>query len=242
MRQNLHKAAVQSNLSSFIPCYDGVQCEVFTLGYTRKDLFAGHFTHDEAKNLLYLDSQNHLTKRNFSCVTQFRNPIKRVESCYYYRYIQAKADAHVANFTCINDVPNDILIPILTKGVGGIAGCLHEPFRVFSDCETHSCFERIISAESTLYLELMKTALENIAECVILILEDDKTTEAAKQWFPQLEKAFTFKTRENERTVGNCELSSEKLSLLQALTEGEMLLYNAAQQRARRFREVFSIA
>ena len=237
MRHNLYAAAVLSNLSTLIPGRNGVGSGVMTLGYARKDLYAGHFTHEETKNLLYLDSNNQLTKRNFSCITQFRNPIQRVESCYYYRYIQAKADAFMAKFNCMNDVPNDILIPILTKGVGGTPGCLHEPFRVFSDGCDRACYERIFNVESSMFLDLMKTALENISQCVILILEDDETNEVAKQWFPQLEQAFTSEAHDNKRRVGNCELSSEKLGLLQALTEGEMLFYNSAMQRAKMFKE-----
>lgn len=143
LRIALKAAAAAANLTTFVTCYAGVSCDSYTFGNASAALYAGHLGWGERRNLARTGSLDVRTARwstpqqRASCLTLFREPIARLESCYYYRFVNKrmagpKAIAH-PRFQCISNLTASEVRSMLVTGRSQFgSGCLAEPFRIFS--------------------------------------------------------------------------------------------------------------
>jgi hypothetical protein len=95
LRLALKAAANQSGLTTSIACYD-VACTTWNVdpANTTSAIFAGHFTWSELHAMeasAVLDDAHpgswKSRRSNVSCMTIFRDPMTRLQSCYYYRFV-----------------------------------------------------------------------------------------------------------------------------------------------------------
>jgi hypothetical protein len=270
VRATLWDMALKNNLSSFIPCFDGVPCDttvlsnLFYAGHfirgEQKDLlanrtftggrppneqdfvvYAGHFVFGEQKNLLrnhaFFAGEGRPPKQDFSCLTFFRDPVERVISCYYFRFIQEGNGGLDSSFLCMNDVPNSSLEAVLRYGTDEFGdGCLDEPFRIFSGIYNPDQFSLADDVESPKARAVLSQTLENLSRCVLLDVGDTRSSqEILQSWLPQLR--LPSETTLNKGAVPRCHLSREKEQLLQRLTRAETVVYRAVESRVRRFVE-----
>lgn len=91
LRRVLFKAAQELNVSYFIPCYGSVPCDTYSFKGNRSAIYAGHFPIQEVRHLLrhvpMHDDFSSIQKHNFTCLSSFRDPVARVESCFYFRFM-----------------------------------------------------------------------------------------------------------------------------------------------------------
>lgn len=170
-------------LSTYIPCLTpGVPCDTYTLPSVQdragmKAVIAGHIPWGEPQNKF--ERMTHETATNFSCATNFREPLSRVVSCLEFRHGQEM------NGNCVSDMDSELLHHLLTKPDRFGNSCLNEPFRImsgvradaFSDhlniCNPHNQseqFGQLIGRHSDFVVALLLT-LEHVKECSPLILE-----------------------------------------------------------------------
>ena len=94
MRKAIVEAAKAANLSYFVSCHNGVPCDLYHVGTNFSAIYAGHFVWGEQRELSrrsVFDPATgtwHNPRHNASCLTMFRDPVSRLESCYYYRFVQ----------------------------------------------------------------------------------------------------------------------------------------------------------
>lgn len=126
LRRAMFNSARALNHSYFIPCYSPVPCDTYSFKNTRAAIYAGHFSISEVKHLLRhvpMESEfTHRQKHNFTCLTNFRDPISRVESCFYFRFM-----TRGIKYSCMNDIPIETLQKIRIDGVDTYGeGCLDD--------------------------------------------------------------------------------------------------------------------
>lgn len=171
----------------------------------------------------FADKQKH----NFTCITNFREPVSRVESCFYYRFT-----TRGIQYNCINDVPLEKLRQILLHGVDHFGdGCLDEPFRILSGLSDNKLLKRANNVHSLEFMIAYKNTMDWLRRCNILIMDDVRTFDLAGRFIPQLDRALHNVSRENANSVRKCVLDQDHLALLISLTEAERLVYNAARRR-----------
>lgn len=96
MRAAIVDAADALELPSFVPCFHGVPCDTYHIGNKTAAIYAGHFYWGEQRELArrakFQSAGAHWRNPQFnaSCLTMFRDPISRLESCYYFRFIQVR--------------------------------------------------------------------------------------------------------------------------------------------------------
>lgn len=97
VREALVVAAAAANLSSVVACYGGVPCDTYSLRYEhRAAVYAGHLYWGGHKSMPRIPTYDpnmgtwHVPLRTASCLTLFREPVARLQSCYYYRFVDAQ--------------------------------------------------------------------------------------------------------------------------------------------------------
>jgi hypothetical protein len=82
LRNSLHAAANRMNLSHYMPCFDGVECDDYALPKNaRHAVNAGHFSWGETWKLARHNKLRGLQSRhNFTCLTTYREPVSRLIS------------------------------------------------------------------------------------------------------------------------------------------------------------------
>lgn len=231
LRSVLFKASQQLNLSHFIPCYGSVPCDTYTFKGSRNAIYAGHFPIQEVKHLLrhvpmHSDFSS-IQKHNFTCLSNFRDPVARVESCFYFRFL-----SRGIKFKCISEVPLSTLKEILLFGVDHYGdGCLDEPFRILSGLADKTLIRKSNDIRSVEFQIAYQNSLHWIARCIPLILDDDRTNALVNYFIPQLRSFFSGIGHENKNHNTKCPLNDTHLSLLHSLTEGERLLFKQVKSR-----------
>lgn len=95
LRTVLIRTALEAGLPVWEPCYNG-SCDSYTWGSAHAAVYAGHFpwgVRRELSRFGWYDSGTHswrTPEQLASCVTLFREPVARLESAYYYRFVQVK--------------------------------------------------------------------------------------------------------------------------------------------------------
>ena len=231
LRNVLFKASKHLNLSHFIPCHGSVPCDTYTFKGSRNAIYAGHFPIQEAKHLLRHvpmdDDFSFIQKHNFTCLSNFRDPVDRVESCFYFRFL-----SRGIKFRCISEVPVSTLKEMLLFGVDHYGdGCLDEPFRILSGLADKTLLRNSNDIRSVEFQIAYKNSLQWIARCIPLLLDDNRSIVVANYFVPQLRPFISGIRHENKNHNTKCPLNDTHLSLLHSLTEGERLLFKQAKSR-----------
>jgi len=229
-RAMLHSARAL-NQSYFIPCYPPVPCDTYSFKNNRAAIYAGHFSISEVKHLLRhvpMESEfNHRQKHNFTCLTNFREPMSRVESCFYFRF-----RTRGIMYDCMNDIPVEILRRILVDGVDDYGdGCLDEPFRILSGISDKRLLRKSNDVLTPEFQISYQNTLHWLSRCHILVLEDQRTLQLSGSLIPELKDALDSLGHENSNKASKCQLDREHTNVLYKLTEAERRLYNAVQSR-----------
>jgi hypothetical protein len=260
-RRALSLASLRLNLKSFIGCEKPQPCKLYSMrsafvqGYSDKltpppypSVFAGHFHWDDMSALSqkgrllptgkWLEPAAQL---NFHCVTLFREPVARLESCYYYRFV-AGLNITVASrrHACLSNLRADEMHDFFRRSRTREGfGCLNEPFRVMSGVRDETWLARLAGTD---FHTVLEHTLAHVAQCVPLILEDPRTPDVVRHWMPQfapeviaqlsapLERRALPGPLRGERPE-KCPLNSLARRTLTELTAEETVLYEAATLR-----------
>ena len=196
-------------------------------------VYGGHYPYFERKNLLRrvpIDPKYAVPQvASFSCVTMFREPIERVESCYYFRFLNRGL---AKNFKCMNNATVSSLESLLRTGVDGFGdGCLDEPFRIFSGVGDNAELEAANDVTSPEFCIAMRYSMLALSGCSLMVLGEPTSYAQAASAFPQVGSAFLSMPHANVGKSLKCELDELHVQLLEQLTAGETVLYNAVQRR-----------
>lgn len=211
-------------------------------------LYAGHFNwqwsvdalpkqvHQGGSKLLH----HKCPTNEFSCLTNFREPIARTESCIYERFTPVFRKLKVK---CINDIDidrfADLLINFRHKHGDNDFGCLNEPFRIFAtnDEAVLSSLGFSFNNETKVVtpgvpfkdLNLLNMAVNRLAHCVPIVLEIPDSKKLLQNVFPSLyaRKGFDESIVLNVRKGGTtCEKMDEAhRAVVASLTTLETALY-----------------
>lgn len=250
LRTTLHAAGDDMGLSRFIAGWDHVGLTTYEVPISSKiAIYGGHFSYPHnMKNLLGVDSEGNINlppgqTYPVSCLTNFREPLARIQSCVYERYAAVFDEYHVS---CLGDLPIKDLARIMIEfRFGGRFSCLNEPFRMFySDNETvvnslgfaynHESHE-LTTRLSEFEVEAFVTAMQGIGQCVPVVLEVPLSFHLLNFTFPTLyhHKAFEDEIVVNAGHNGkNCARPSEAhMEVLRNLSYLENLMYNAVREK-----------
>lgn len=258
IRATLHAGAKKKNLKSYIPCLSSeknlrLSCDTYTLPeiLTAKNaavIYGGHIPWGEPQNKYERFLHDEAGSREFSCATNFREPLSRVASCLHFRFPKPFENK------CITDMDTDVLLQYLKKPDKYGSSCLNEPFRimsgirtdVFADkldvCTPHKRSELISGVHPEFMIALTLT-LKHIMKCSPLILEAPESYTMAQQRFDDA-SGVRFVTRSggmvhlnakrNNHTCGDAKKhpwQQKNLHLMLCVTAVEQMLYRAVVQK-----------
>jgi hypothetical protein len=125
IRTQLRVAAAAANLTCYVPCQAGVPCEVYSFPPDRNDIsiYTGHFNWG-VQNVLERFGRGR--RRQYSCMTNMREPISRIISCLNFRF------RNKMRKRCIEDLSLEQLQELLQRPDNMGHSCLNEPFRALS--------------------------------------------------------------------------------------------------------------
>ncbi|PSC73525.1 sulfotransferase family [Micractinium conductrix] len=241
MRRAIRRIALGSRQPFYIPCNQGVHCDTYHIGNaSAKAFYAGHFYWGELRELSrrakFLPPGAHWDdpRHRASCFTIFREPLARMESCYYYRFIQERGIKN-KHFSCLDQLNPVELRRMFMDGRSKFArGCLNEPFRILSGLTDEEDLAALSSAAPDQGWQLtaaMALTLQHLAQCVPVVLERPESLRLMRHYFPQLTPGLDSLQHANALKVGRCPLSDATRSLLAELSVGEHILYEAVQRR-----------
>ncbi|PSC70625.1 galactosylceramide sulfotransferase [Micractinium conductrix] len=239
LRAAMAATAVARNLSEFVPCFTFPNCEVYHIE-TPAAVYAAHFPWGEqrilARHSRFVEGRWHNPRLRASCLTMFREPMARLESCYYYRFIQERnlSDSN-PHYGCLSNLSTEELRHMFLAGRTQYGrGCLNEPFRVlggFSDELDLAVLSATTEHDNTFLSAALAMTLSHLATCVPLVLERPDSLQLAQHWFPQLADAFKPLVRNNTGAAERCPMSERTRAALAELARGEQILYDAALRR-----------
>jgi hypothetical protein len=262
VRHALFRVAENTGLAAYIPCHGSVPCLVThlppaaTFVDSRPAVIAGHFGFGETANLprAYAVADRFVGKRwsqppahaNFSCFTVFRDPVARLESCYYYRFVYELGIGSISpRHACLSSLSaieiTDLFHSMRTQWG---SGCLNEPFRIFSGISDEEWLAHIDGTRS--FQVILARTLKNLAKCVPVVLEDARSLQVLQRWLPQFapELAKHLSKPETSRALPEgsdprrpvrCPLSDGARHTLSQLARHEAIVYDAAKQRLEAF-------
>jgi len=210
-------------------------CDTYSYGSSEAAVYGGHVAWLEVSRTFAQRGQYDSTGiwregvKQLSCMTNFRHPLTRIQSCYYFRFLQKGAPG------CLADLePQEMKRFFYDARSPYGYGCMNEPFRMLSGLVDESLFSS--DAESQEWDFAFNATLTNLARCVPIIVENSSTLDIVASWFPEFEKVKRFSTvHSNTGKKKKCELSERHLEVLRDLTRNELRLYDLAVQRANQF-------
>jgi len=222
MRKLLYNQSVNMKLSPHIMCSGGVSCRDFKNKDAKAAVYGGQFCWREL-----MDS---LPEKRVSCLTNFREPVARIQSCYHNRLVHTKKIAPA----CMGKLEPSKLKSLLQN-----YGCVNEPFRRLGRCGVKPADAKDKKARMLNW----NTTLEHLAECVPVLVDKQETYAAAVKYFPQFKQVFwqmkKLKLNENENTE-ECAIPDTHMAVIKELASEELLLYEAAHTRAKNLNKHFS--
>ena len=235
-----------SKLKCYIICHRGISCDTYTLPTKRTSagaVYAGHIPWGEPQNKF--ERYWRRPSSNFSCATNYREPVSRVVSCLAHRH------GPEMKGNCIEDMDVELLRSLLEKPDAYGTSCLNEPFRIMSGirsdrfvdtldvCDEFSQGpEGMVNPHAKLEFALQLT-LEHASKCSPLILESMHTYAAASTRFKATPLRFLdgqgmmHHTNSGERN--NCsdrQWDKSNLKLVMCKTALERVLYHTVKRKA----------
>mmetsp|Transcript_35222 Transcript_35222/g.81173 ORF Transcript_35222/g.81173 Transcript_35222/m.81173 type:complete len:317 (+) Transcript_35222:88-1038(+) len=163
--------------------------------------------------------------KQVSCLTNFREPVPRIMSCYSDRVVGVM---HAAP-ACMGDLSVDSLKKALVNH-----GCIDEPFKRFGECEDDSTISLIdVKGRGATW----QSTLDDMSQCVPIILGRQVSLKVAASYFPQMADAvWDMKNLALNRNThylnqGECQIPDAHFQAIKELAEPETMLYEAAVKR-----------
>ena len=198
LRLSIFDAALSHNLTNeelWIPCHGGVPCVEFENipRVSRRSIYASHINYEDVvrarrqmnlrrfKNTLYhghtvLSNGDNSTfyhlndgRHHFDCLTNVRDTVSRVVSCYNYRFLQGRPKPwHMPQPDEMKDVDWSVLLPQAYDRYAG--GCNNEMARTFGSLNDETIINTLTT--SSLYFEReLRHASERMSQCIIVNLD-----------------------------------------------------------------------
>ena len=256
IRKTLYNGARKKNLKTYIPCH-GVKCDTYTLPttLTAKNaavIYGGHIPWGEPQNKYERFLHDEAGSREFSCATNFREPLSRVISCLHFRFPGPFKNK------CITDMDNDLLLQYMKKPDKYGNSCLNEPFRIMSGIRTDVFADKLdvctphnrsqlmsgdLFGAHPEFVVALTLTLEHTMKCSPLILEAPESYTMAQQRFDdasgvRLVTDSGGMLHENNKNDGHtCGDAKEhpwqqkNLHLMFCVTAVEQMLYRAVVQK-----------
>lgn len=208
IRQSLADAAKHYNITSFIPCYNGVKCATYFIPdkTTKWALAGGHIYFADVLNKLGFTSKREVrSEQRFNCLLSIRPTVERVISCWNYRF-SGQDGITVPGF-----VPADKLKPtewdrnLPMYYSGYLEGCNNEIFRVLGDIASETRVNTLTSWNATrshnntlvmmeqqcaLHTEL-DVVLSRMSQCIVTLSDRcEDNSIVIKHYAPWLEPFF----------------------------------------------------
>ena len=215
LRKLLYNTSLSLKMKPHIQCSGGVDCRAFKNQVTDASVYGGQFC--------WREMMTSLSGKQVSCLTNFREPVARITSCYMQRLVEKKK---VAPF-CMAKLDPKKLKTLLVN-----YGCVNEPFRRLGQCgvQTHAD-----ANDKKARMQIWNNTLENLASCVPILVDKQDTYSAAVKHFPQFKQVFWQMKKEKLNTNSypkDCEIPASHMAVIQELAGEEKLLYEAAKKRA----------
>lgn len=220
--------ATAGNLSTFIAGFRGAPGDVYNVPFDKPHaVYAGHF---QWGLLDVVARHNRSIREDFSCMTNFRHPIKRIESCIYYRFREFLRQEHV---NCIDELPFSTFAKLLSSIDEYGHSCLNEPFRILSGINDETVIDQLLQNNQnhtvSIKAAIMQLTLEHLQKCPPIVQEIYPSFDAMNRRYPLFEKHETFSDAivANVFSRGCAPLHGEALTLVENVSALEMLLYDA---------------
>ncbi|CAE7692120.1 unnamed protein product, partial [Symbiodinium pilosum] len=152
LRKLMYNSSKNLGLKAHIPCYGGVDCNDLRME-GEAAVYAGHFCWEEARANL-----QQVGAKQVGCLTNFREPVPRIMSCYSDRLVGAE---HAAP-ACMGDLSVEQLTRLLVDH-----GCINEPFRRFSECKPNSTVSMV---DGKARQSAWQNTLDYMSQCVPIIV------------------------------------------------------------------------
>ena len=233
IRHGLMIDSKNKHLSNYIMCYSITICDDYHLPNDKKyAIYAGHFPWNSLIDLNRLHVNNVL---NFSCTTNFREPISRIKSCLYYRFSKEISDfqnklSKNKTSQCLQYFPIYELEKLLTKRDKYGNSCLDEPFRILSGFydPDFTSYDGI-SFDLNDMIQAFRLTLHHITKCAPVVLELPHSYQLIAHRFPQFLYTFKESIHDNINSdfshCRNVSYSIEQEKLFKKYSVLERLLY-----------------
>lgn len=135
LRDTLFFASKLLNISSFIPCHNA-DCDIYNFPRNKPySIYAAHFKWGVQSDLAKF---NKTLRTQYSCTTNFRHPISRVESCLYFRFNKQ------LNNRCVMELPMSDFKDLFHRLDYYGHSCINEPFRALSGLQDELVFDHLM--------------------------------------------------------------------------------------------------
>ena len=216
-------AALGLNASTFIPCYQDVPCETVEPPPAMKStaaVFAGHF------NWYSVVSDD----RDFACLTTFRHPVNRVNSClsFLFHFTRQPVDL-VANMT------REQFKHMLLLTHHGNNSCNNEALYMLSGVKHAATLDFLAHSFHAAEGALLQ-AISNVAKCTVLMSDEPSMPGAPnahgdlsawnarimRHWFPWVDEVRQLNGNVHPR------IPAHLVPVIHELNWPEMQVYTAA--------------
>ncbi|CAK0866844.1 unnamed protein product [Prorocentrum cordatum] len=226
-------AAKTLRLPYHIKCHNAA-CDSYNYGSSRVAMYGGHAAWLEASRHFALSGKNDANGmwtegvKQLSCITNFREAVSRIQSCYYYRFLKLGAPR------CLGDMGAGEMWQFFLAGRSQFGySCMNEPFRMLSGMVDESLFNS--DTESQGWDFAFNSTRMNLAHCVPIISSSSYTLDVVASWFPDLIHITRFSKAHANKGHKPCKISERHMEVLADLTRHERRLYDLAAQRANQF-------
>jgi hypothetical protein len=240
IRAVLHRVCTDANLQCYIICHNGIACDTYSLPASGSPsaVYAGHIPWGEPQNKF--ERYWHRSSSNFSCVTNYREPVSRIISCLAYRHPTEMLGK------CVADMDVGLLRVLLNRPDRFGNSCLNEPFRIMSGIRSDHFIDRLdecdgFSHDANLELALRLT-LKHASKCSPLVLESPDTYREASRRFNATPLRFVDgegnmytihnNTAKNPTNCSGRIWGNENLKLVMCKTALERIIYHTVKRKA----------
>ena len=124
IRITMHFASIMLGIPAYISCYTQ-PCDAYHIEYEQPyAVYAGHYPWGIQNRLSRF--QKSMRSSHFSCITNYRHPMDRIDSCLYFRFPE------ILSGRCLNDLTFGEFKSLLFMMDDYGNSCLNEPFRMLS--------------------------------------------------------------------------------------------------------------